>query len=87
MQENTCGGCAGLGAHRRWCPAVVGQIASALGRWSEQAEALGDQVGANCPEAANHLYRASSLLRSRADDESLESEVNYKREWLLNNPE
>lgn len=57
-----CGGCAGLGAHKRWCPVHVGAEASYRGRWAEAAEALGDAVGANNPYAANHLYRAAGLL-------------------------
>jgi hypothetical protein len=55
-----------MGAHRRWCPAVVGERASRLGRLSEQAEAIGDQVGSNDPIAANHLYTAAVLLAETA---------------------
>jgi hypothetical protein len=65
----TCGGCLGKGSHRRWCPVLVGTEASRLGTWAEQAEGMGDQVGSNCPAAANHLYRASALLRARAREE------------------
>lgn len=61
-----CGGCAGLGSHRRWCEAAVGRAASILGRQAEQAEALGDQVGPNEMAAANHLWAAASLLRKAA---------------------
>jgi len=57
-----CGGCEGLGSHRRWCPEVVGEAASYLGLKSEEAEHLGDLVGANCAGAANALYRAAGLL-------------------------
>jgi hypothetical protein len=64
----TCGGCEGAGAHRRWCVAVVGYMASHLGRQSEQAEALADEVGSACPGAANHLYVAGSLLRTEANE-------------------
>jgi hypothetical protein len=63
---NDCGGCVGLGAHKRWCPAVVGRHASIMGRWSEQADQLADSVGANCADAANHLYAAAALLRKAA---------------------
>lgn len=61
-----CGGCQGIGAHRRWCRAVVGPAAALLGPLAEQAEALGDRVGPNDMGAANHLYAASALLRARA---------------------
>lgn len=62
-----CGGCAGLGAHRRWCPASVGPTAAMLGKWSEQAESLGDSVGPNEMGASNNLWRAASLLREAAE--------------------
>lgn len=61
-----CGGCAGLGAHRRWCPWVVGRNASHMGKLAGQADALADAVGANEAGAANHLYQAAELLRLRA---------------------
>lgn len=60
--QTLCGGCAGMGAHKRWCPVVVGAEASRRGKWSEQIESLGDTVGSNNPIAANHLYRAAGLL-------------------------
>jgi hypothetical protein len=63
---NDCGGCQGLGAHRRWCPANVGFHASVLGRWSQEADDLADAVGSNEPAAANHLYVAAAVLRARA---------------------
>lgn len=67
-----CGGCAGLGAHVRWCPEKVGPRASALGRRSEQAEALGDAVGSLAPSEANGLYRISGELRDQAARAALE---------------
>ena len=65
-----CGGCQGLGSHRRWCPAVVGYRAHRLGKQSEQAENLADSVGANHPGAANALYHAAGLLAAAARGES-----------------
>lgn len=56
----------GLGSHRRWCEVAVGRSAAMFGKWSEQAEALGDSVGANDPGTANHLYAAASRLREEA---------------------
>lgn len=64
---NDCGGCQGLGSHRRWCPWSVGASASFFGRLSEQAESLGDTVGANETGAANHLYAAAALLKAKAE--------------------
>ena len=61
-----CGGCQGIGAHRRWCEAAVGRAASIMGRQAQQAESLGDSVGPNEMGAANHLWAAASLLREGA---------------------
>lgn len=61
-----CGGCRGLGAHRRWCPVAVGRSAAFIGRLSQQAESLGDTVGPNEYGAANHLWAAAALLREKA---------------------
>lgn len=63
-----CGGCAGLGSHRRWCPVVVGRNASYIGRLAEQAGALGDSIGPNECGAANHAWAASALLRAKAQE-------------------
>lgn len=67
-----CGGCQGQGAHWRWCPEEVGLAASRYGIMSQQAENLGDQVGANETGAANHLYRAAGLLRKKAEQAKYE---------------
>lgn len=64
--QTLCGGCAGMGAHKRWCPVVVGAEASRRGKWSEQIEAMADSVGSNNPIAANHLYRAAAMLLADA---------------------
>lgn len=61
-----CGGCRGIGAHRKWCENSVGRSAHMLGRWSQQAESLGDSVGPNEMGAANHLWAAAGLLREAA---------------------
>ena len=68
----TCGGCNGLGAHIRWCAWQVGAKAARLGKWSEQSENMADQIGANCPEAANALYRSAAILRDAALDAKAE---------------
>ena len=69
---NNCGGCAGKGAHRRYCPEVVGRHASIMGGWAERAESLGDSVGSNEMGASNHLWAAASLLRKAATERALE---------------
>lgn len=72
LRADECGGCAGMGSHKRWCEAVVGRHAHMLGKWSERAESLGDSVGPNEMGAANHLWAAAGLLRvaavKRADE-------------------
>jgi uncharacterized coiled-coil protein SlyX len=60
--EAACGGCARQGAHKRWCPEVVGEKAARLGRLAEEAESLGDRIGAYDPESANDCYRAEARL-------------------------
>jgi hypothetical protein len=69
---NDCGGCAGKGAHRRYCPWVVGANASIMGRYAERAASLGDSVGPNEMGAANHLWAAAALLRKAAAERALE---------------
>lgn len=63
-----CGGCAGQGAHRRWCPYAVGETAAYFGQLSEKAEALGDSIGPNDTEAANMAWRLAAILRERAHE-------------------
>ena len=61
-----CGGCNDLGAHTRWCPAIHGRRAARYASQAARAEALADEVGANCAHAANALYRAAALLNAEA---------------------
>lgn len=61
----TCGGCTSGGSHRRWCPAVVGEVSARRARMAEQANALADSCGV--PEAASHLWAAASVLRAEAE--------------------
>jgi len=67
-----CGGCEGVGRHRRWCAEVVGYGASLLGRFSQQAETLGDQIGSNNTRAANMAYSLASELRQDANARAAE---------------
>lgn len=68
MTRQRCGGCDGLGAHWRWCPAVIGETASRYGQLADQAESLGDRVGGNDPGTANLLYAAAGRLRELAEE-------------------
>ena len=72
--DTNCGGCLGLGAHRRWCPAEVGWQASNYGRWSEICENIADSVGANDVKISNTLYNVSLMLREHA--------LSYKSSFL-----
>lgn len=66
MHWRECGGCAGLGAHRRWCPAEVGEQAAYFGQLSEKAESLGDSIGPNDMGAANVAWQLAATLGARA---------------------
>lgn len=66
MTKDKCGGCRGEGRHVRWCPWVVGAAASQLGEMSEQAETLGDRIGANNVLAANMAYQLAGELKRDA---------------------
>jgi hypothetical protein len=68
MSADGCGGCAGLGAHRRWCEAVVGRAASRFGPMSERVESMGDEIGGNNPGMANRCYELAARLRAWADE-------------------
>lgn len=63
---SSCGGCQGLGSHRRWCQRAVGVIASRYGEAAEACERFGDMVGPNDMGLANALWAASSRLREHA---------------------
>jgi hypothetical protein len=64
VARSSCGGCRGQGAHRRWCPAVVGISAWKRGEDAARAGALGS--GCNVPAAANHLWAAAAILTAEA---------------------
>jgi hypothetical protein len=63
-----CGGCAGLGSHRRWCPYAVGETAAYFGQLSERADSLGDSIGPNDMGAANMVWQVAAILRRRAEE-------------------
>lgn len=66
MRDPACGGCRGEGAHRRWCPAVVGLAASIYGPMAEELETMGDRIGPNNPGLANRAYDLSGRVRAWA---------------------
>lgn len=61
-----CGGCKGMGRHTRWCTAVVGTMASLLGRMAEEADSMGDQIGPNNMRASNMAWQLAAVLREDA---------------------
>ena len=68
-----CGGCDGLGSHRRWCPYAVGETAAYFGQLSERADSLGDAIGPNDMGAANMAWQVAAILRKRAVDATVTS--------------
>ena len=63
-----CGGCAGLGSHRRWCPYAVGETAAYFGQLSERADSIADAIGPNDMGAANMAWQVAAILRKRAEE-------------------
>ncbi len=61
-----CGGCLGLGSHRRWCPASVGPRAAMLGGAADRLAAAGDLIGASDTVTANRCYSLAGRLRTMA---------------------
>ena len=61
-----CGGCQGLGNHRRHCRKNPDYTYER--ELADQAENLGDIIGANCCGAANACYRAAGLLNKQAEE-------------------
>ena len=61
-----CGGCLGLGSHRKHC-----LYNPRFSRWrmlADEAEGLGDNIGANDCRSANSCYGVASSLRVMADE-------------------
>lgn len=59
-----CGGCRGLGAHRRWCPTVVGTTAARVGQLGDDLDDLGDILP---PALANAAWALAAQLRDHAE--------------------
>ena len=57
---NECGGCQGLGNHRRHCRHNPDYTYAR--ELADMADSLADQIGSNNAGAANHCYAAAGLL-------------------------
>ena len=64
-----CGGCQGLGSHKRWCRNAVGLAASVYGPMAERLESMGDTVGPNNMDLSNRLWALSGDMRRWAESQ------------------
>ena len=62
MYTPGCGGCEGLGNHRRLCPLHPHYHPWKL--FAEQAETAGDVIGSNNGELANQPYALGAKIRA-----------------------
>ena len=58
---NTCGGCQGLGSHRRFCPRHPEY--HPWRQLAQMAEDIGDRIGSNDPGIANRAYALAGLIK------------------------
>lgn len=63
-----CGGCKGLGAHSPRCPTQPGWQYKVM---ADQAESLGDRIGANDPGLANMAYHIAGAMKKKWREASL----------------
>lgn len=68
---NNCGGCAGMGSHRKHC--VHNPNYDYRLKLADQAESLADSIGSNNTGAANNCYTAAGLLRQQVREERIRS--------------
>lgn len=61
MVRTTCGGCAGLGSHRRNCPKHPNY--HPWYRLEQMAEEIGDTIGANDTGLSNTAYSLAARIR------------------------
>lgn len=61
-----CGGCRGIGAHRRHCPHHPDYHPWRI--LAERAESIGDSIGANEPGIANRAYALAGAIREAIPD-------------------
>jgi predicted N-acetyltransferase YhbS len=57
-----CTMCSDTDVHERWCPKVVGLLASIRGEQALAAQRLGNELSETNHDAARHLYAAAALL-------------------------
>ena len=64
---SSCGGCDSRGAHAKWCRQRPGfnYLRDVL---AEDANTLGDRIGANDPYASNMAYEIAARLRRMEAD-------------------
>lgn len=60
MNADECGGCKGMGGHRRHCRQNPDYTYARV--LADIAESAGDRIGGNNPGAASHCYAAAGLL-------------------------
>jgi len=65
-RTDQCGGCQGLGSHRRLCPRHPDWHPWL--RLAVMAEDIGDSIGGTDPGLANRAYALSGLIRERMAD-------------------
>jgi hypothetical protein len=61
MSASDCGGCRGIGSHRRFCPRHPEY--HPWRQLAQMAEDIGDRIGANDTGISNRAYYLSSAIR------------------------
>lgn len=61
MTDPGCGGCRGIGNHRRHCPHHPNYHPWRV--LADRAEDIGDTIGSNEPGIANRAYQLGALIR------------------------
>jgi len=67
--ENHCGGCSGLGSHRKHCQKNPNYDYKLM--LADRAESVADSIGANNTGASNHCYAAAGLLRQQVREQRI----------------
>lgn len=71
-----CGGCAGLGSHRRHCrhnPKYHPWL-----KFAEMAESIGDTIGPNDMGLANRAYQLGGAIRQRCITDALARDPEFQ---------
>lgn len=66
MTVDVCGGCRGLGSHRRLCPRNPDY--HPWKRLAQMANDIGDSIGSNDPGLANRAYQLGALITAGMAD-------------------